>query len=69
MTNLTLEARAHLIDNPELQKKIAPMMGMLPGGVENAILRRSKSLIAYPVVLAIAESIGKEPQDILEETN
>jgi plasmid maintenance system antidote protein VapI len=66
-TNLTLEALMHLDKNDELQKKIAPFMGVQLNGVQSAIIRKSRSLTTYNAVLAIAESLGKKPDEILEE--
>jgi hypothetical protein len=68
-TNLTLEALIHLDKNDELQSKIAPFMGVQINGVQSAIIRKSRSLTTYKAVLAIAESLGKKPDDIIEETN
>lgn len=68
-THLTIEALNYLHKNPDLQKQIAPFMGVGEGGVKSAIMRSSVSLTTWKAVEAIAKSMDKEPSTILEESN
>jgi hypothetical protein len=66
-TYLTREALWHLRENHVLRVKVASLMGIDVDGVKSAAIRNSKSLTTYPAVLAIAEHMGKNPEEILEE--
>lgn len=68
VTLLTLEARIHLGQDEDLQKKVADYMGMHVDGVKTALVRNSKSLTTYRVVMAVAESMQRTPEEILEES-
>ena len=66
-TYLTQEALSHLFKDEKLKGKIAGYAGLKVSGVDSAIIRHSVSLSSYKVVKLIAESMGVQPENILEE--
>jgi len=66
-TYLTTTALCHLQNSEYLKGKIAAFCGLKISGVDSAIIRHSSSLTTYLAVKFISESMGVEPETILEQ--
>ena len=64
---LTTAALCHLQNNEWLKGKIAPYCGLKLSGIDTAIIRHSSSLTTFYCVKFIAESMGVEPETIVEQ--
>ena len=66
-TYLKTEALIHLQNNEYLKGKVCAFCGLKVSGIDSAIIRHSTSLTTYLAVKFIAESMGVEPETILEQ--
>lgn len=66
-THLTPEALDHLSKNPQLQASICDFIGVKLSSMKITIQIDSRSLASYRSVLAIADDMGKKPDEIIHE--
>lgn len=53
--------------NPKLFSTVCDLLEIKPGGLMSNINRNSERLTQHEVVMAVAEEMGLQPNDILEE--
>jgi hypothetical protein len=67
MAKLSKEILEEIRTNPDMYAIVAKTCGLLPASVTAAIKANGSAINRYDVVMALAEYLGKQPEDLFEK--